>query len=46
MLVLVLDTSTPAVSAGLVRVDGEGAVAVLAERVVVDGRRHGELLAV
>ncbi|MCU1594311.1 MAG: peptidase glycoprotease family [Frankiales bacterium] len=41
MLALVLDTSTPAVSAGLVR-DGE----LLAEHVVVDGRRHGELLAV
>jgi tRNA threonylcarbamoyl adenosine modification protein YeaZ len=40
---LVLDTSTPAVSAGLVDVaTGQ----VLAERVVVDGRRHGELLAV
>lgn len=44
MLVLVLDTSTPAVSAGLVRV-GE-TVEVLAEEVQVDGRRHGELLAV
>jgi tRNA threonylcarbamoyl adenosine modification protein YeaZ len=44
VLVLALDTSTPAVSAGLVRV--EGGVEVLAERVVVDGRRHGELLAV
>ena len=43
MLALVLDTSTPAVSAGLVRV-GAG-VDVLAEQVVVDGRRHGELLA-
>ena len=43
-MALVLDTSTPAVSAGLVRVDS--AVEVLAERVVVDGRRHGELLAV
>ena len=41
MLVLGLDTSTPAVSAVLVRL-GDG---VLAERVVVDGRRHGELLA-
>jgi len=41
VLALVLDTSTPAVSAGLVR-DGE----LLAEHVVVDGRRHGELLAV
>ena len=44
MIALVLDTSTPAVSAGLVRV-GEDATKVLAERVVVDGRRHGELLA-
>jgi tRNA threonylcarbamoyl adenosine modification protein YeaZ len=44
VLALVIDTSTPAVSAGLVRVDAE--VHVLAERVVVDGRRHGELLAV
>jgi tRNA threonylcarbamoyl adenosine modification protein YeaZ len=44
VLVLVLDTSTPAVSAGLVRVDG--AVEVVAEEVAVDGRRHGELLAV
>lgn len=44
MIALVLDTSTPAVSVGLVEV---GARAVLlAERVVVDGRRHGELLAV
>jgi tRNA threonylcarbamoyl adenosine modification protein YeaZ len=44
VLVLVLDTSTPAVSAGLVRVGDE--VEVLAEEVAVDGRRHGELLAV
>ena len=41
MLVLGLDTSTPAVSVALVR-RGEG---TLAERVVVDARRHGELLA-
>ncbi|MCU1621836.1 MAG: putative peptidase family protein [Frankiales bacterium] len=41
MLSLVLDTSTPAVTAGLVR-DGE----VVAEAVVVDARRHGELLSV
>lgn len=45
MRVLVLDTSTPAVTAALVAVDA-GVPAVLAERVVVDGRRHGELLAV
>lgn len=41
MLLLALDTSTPAVSVALVR-RGEG---VLAECVVVDARRHGELLA-
>ena len=41
MLSLVLDTSTPAVTAGLVR-DGE----VVAEAVTVDARRHGELLPV
>ena len=41
MLSLVVDTSTPAVTAGLVR-DGT----VVAEAVVVDGKRHGELLAV
>ena len=42
MLVLGIDTSTPAVSVALVDV-GRG---VLAESVVVDARRHGELLAV
>lgn len=41
MLVLGLDTSTPAVSVGLVDSD-RGA---LAECVVVDAKRHGELLA-
>jgi tRNA threonylcarbamoyl adenosine modification protein YeaZ len=41
VIALVLDTSTPAITVGLVR-EGQ----VLAERVVVDGRRHGELLAV
>ncbi len=44
MQVLALDTSSPAVSAALVRLDEAGAE-VLAERVVVDARRHGELLA-
>ena len=44
MLVLALDTSSPAVSAALVRVD-DGATEVVAEHVVVDARRHGELLA-
>ena len=45
MLVLALDTSSPAVSAALVRVAPDGPE-LLAEHVVVDGRRHGELLAV
>lgn len=44
MLVLGLDTSSPAVSAGLVEVSAAGCE-VLAEHVVVDARRHGELLA-
>ena len=43
MLVLALDTSSPAVTAALVRLDG--AAEVLGEHVVLDGRRHGELLA-
>jgi tRNA threonylcarbamoyl adenosine modification protein YeaZ len=43
VLVLVLDTSTPAVTAALLRV--ESAVALLAERVTVDARAHAELLA-
>jgi len=42
--VLALDTSSPAVCAALVRV-AERSVHVVAERVVVDARRHGELLA-
>ena len=41
MLVLALDTSTPAVSVALV----DRSAGVLAEHVVVDARRHGELLA-
>lgn len=44
MLALGLDTSSPAVSAALVSLTASG-VEVLAESVVVDGRRHGELLA-
>jgi tRNA threonylcarbamoyl adenosine modification protein YeaZ len=43
VLLLVLDTSTPAVTAGVVRVDG-GVATVLAGRVTVDARAHGELL--
>jgi len=48
VLVLALDTATPAVTAGVVHLDaraGRPALEVLAERVEVDGRRHGELLA-
>jgi tRNA threonylcarbamoyl adenosine modification protein YeaZ len=42
VIALVLDTSTPAVTAGLVDLSD---LQVLAEAVEVDGRRHGELLA-
>ena len=42
MLVVVIDTSTPAVTAALVRVEGP---VVVAERRTVDARAHGELLA-
>jgi len=45
VLVLGLDTSSPAVSAALVEVTA-GGCALVRECVVVDGRRHGELLAV
>jgi tRNA threonylcarbamoyl adenosine modification protein YeaZ len=45
VLVLALDTSSPAVSAALVRVDEGVAAELVAESVVVDARRHGELLA-
>jgi tRNA threonylcarbamoyl adenosine modification protein YeaZ len=43
VLVMVVDSSTPAVTAALVRVDDS--VTVVAERVTVDGKAHGELLA-
>lgn len=43
MLVIALDTSTPAVTAGLVALDGDGPRS-LAERVTVNPRAHGELL--
>ncbi|RRO12890.1 tRNA (adenosine(37)-N6)-threonylcarbamoyltransferase complex dimerization subunit type 1 TsaB [Saccharopolyspora rhizosphaerae] len=43
MLVIALDTSTPAVTAGLVALD-EGEPQVLAERVTINPRAHGELL--
>lgn len=44
MLVLALDTSTPAVTAAVALVE-DTAVDVLAAAVTVDARRHGELLA-
>lgn len=43
MLVLAIDTSTPAVTAGVVEVDGD-AVETRGERVTVDPRAHGELI--
>jgi tRNA threonylcarbamoyl adenosine modification protein YeaZ len=43
VLVLAIDTSTPAVTAGVASLDAAG-VAVLGERVTVDARAHGELL--
>jgi len=45
VLVVVLDSATPAVTAALAEVRGEGAVEILASRVTVDARAHGELLA-
>ncbi|SCG56358.1 tRNA (adenosine(37)-N6)-threonylcarbamoyltransferase complex dimerization subunit type 1 TsaB [Micromonospora inositola] len=44
MLVLVVDSSTPAVTAALVEVTADG-VAARAQRCTVDARAHGELLA-
>ncbi len=43
MLVLALDTATPAVVAGVAELTADG-VLVRAQRVVHDARRHGELL--
>ncbi|MEV4725948.1 tRNA (adenosine(37)-N6)-threonylcarbamoyltransferase complex dimerization subunit type 1 TsaB, partial [Micromonospora humida] len=44
MLVLVVDSSTPAVTAALAEVTADG-VALRAHRCTVDARAHGELLA-
>ena len=44
MLVLAVDTATSAVVAGLVRLPVAGAPEVLADRVTVNARAHGELL--
>ncbi len=43
MLVLAVDTATPAITAGVVAL-GDGPPRVLAERVTVDAKAHGELL--
>lgn len=45
MLVLVLDTATPAVTAAVISVADRTTVAVLAQKSTVDERAHGELLA-
>jgi len=45
VLVLVLDTATPAVTAALAELSPSDGVALRAERVTVDARAHGELLA-
>jgi tRNA threonylcarbamoyl adenosine modification protein YeaZ len=44
VLVLVVDTATPAVTAAVASLSGDS-VDILAQRVTVDGRAHGELLA-
>ncbi|GAA4540514.1 tRNA (adenosine(37)-N6)-threonylcarbamoyltransferase complex dimerization subunit type 1 TsaB [Amycolatopsis samaneae] len=43
MLVLAIDTSTPAVTAGVVALDDAG-LSTRAERVTIDARAHGELI--
>ncbi|TXF11527.1 tRNA (adenosine(37)-N6)-threonylcarbamoyltransferase complex dimerization subunit type 1 TsaB, partial [Mycobacterium tuberculosis] len=42
--VLTIDTATPAVSAGVVRLSDGEAPATLAERVTIDARAHAEQL--
>lgn len=44
VIVLALDTATPAVTAGVVRLDDAAPPEQLAARVTVDARAHGELL--
>ena len=45
MLALVIDTSSAAVTAGIVRFADRSSTDVLAEQVTIDARAHGELLA-
>jgi tRNA threonylcarbamoyl adenosine modification protein YeaZ len=40
-----MDSATPAITAAAVEIAGDGLVTLLAERVLVDGRAHGEMLA-
>jgi tRNA threonylcarbamoyl adenosine modification protein YeaZ len=44
VLVLAIDTATPAVTAGVVQLDADAVPRTLAQRVTVDARAHGELL--
>lgn len=44
MLALVIDTSSAAVTTGIVEITHDGEPVVLAQRVTVDARAHGELL--
>ncbi|MFC0439303.1 tRNA (adenosine(37)-N6)-threonylcarbamoyltransferase complex dimerization subunit type 1 TsaB [Kutzneria buriramensis] len=44
MLVLAIDTATPAVTAGVVQLDADAAPRTLAQRVTIDAKAHGELL--
>ncbi|MCP2260187.1 tRNA threonylcarbamoyl adenosine modification protein YeaZ [Streptoalloteichus tenebrarius] len=44
MLVLAIDTATPAVTTGLVQLDAAAGPRTLASRVTVNARAHGELL--
>jgi tRNA threonylcarbamoyl adenosine modification protein YeaZ len=45
VLTLVLDTATPAVTAALTSITAGGGIELVAQRVTVDSRAHGELLA-
>jgi tRNA threonylcarbamoyl adenosine modification protein YeaZ len=44
VLVLAIDTATPAVTAGVVQLDADAVPRTLAQRVTVDAKAHGELL--
>lgn len=43
-VILTIDTATPAVTAGVVRLDDDGTITTLAERVTVNPRAHAEQL--